>query len=305
MISVDSPVESGDQLQEVIGADGSLSLFSVAFAEGFHGSIGARLEAESKFVRPCGLDRFASGQILKVVDVGVGLGTNTAALAEALQPRNLKLRWWGLEVDPRPLQWAVGHPQFRRQWQGAGLDLLDGLARLDRWQQADSSAQILWGDARERLPGLLEVQAGDCDLVLMDAFSPRRCPQLWTLEFLSQLAALLAPDGRLLTYSSAAAVRSSLRRSGLEVAALTDPAPMSTSWSFGTVASPSRLLPGVDHAIRELHKLECEHLSTRAAEPYRDPTGRASAEQILRQRALAQSRSDHESTSAWRRRWFS
>jgi tRNA U34 5-methylaminomethyl-2-thiouridine-forming methyltransferase MnmC len=49
--------------------------------------------------------------------------------------------------------------------------------------------------------------------------------------------------------------------------------------------------------------MECEHLATRAAEPYRDPTGRADSSEILAARQRAQALSQAGSTSAWRRRW--
>ena len=58
------------------------------------------------------------------------------------------------------------------------------------------------------------------DLILMDAFSPSHCPELWSEEFLGGLAQKLAPGGRLLTYSRAASIRGSLQRAGLDVQTL-------------------------------------------------------------------------------------
>jgi tRNA U34 5-methylaminomethyl-2-thiouridine-forming methyltransferase MnmC len=49
--------------------------------------------------------------------------------------------------------------------------------------------------------------------------------------------------------------------------------------------------------------MELEHLHTRAAEPYRDPSGQATAAAILAARQQVQATSDASSTSAWRRRW--
>ena len=79
-----------------------------------------------------------------------------------------------------------------------------------------------------------------------------------------------------------------------------------TTWSYGTAASPS---PLEDAAMddrgpfRPLSPMELEHLHTRAAEPYRDPSGQASAAAILAARQRAQLASPAPSTSAWRRRW--
>ena len=44
------------------------------------------------------------------------------------------------------------------------------------------------GDARQELGRLPATLARSCDLVFLDAFSPGRCPQLWTQEFLGALA---------------------------------------------------------------------------------------------------------------------
>ncbi len=194
--------------------DGSFSLFSEQFGEGFHCADGALAEARRVFVAPAQLERFAVGSRLRVVEVAVGTGTNTAALVQACQERGLALDWWGLELDRRPLQLALADDGFRRQWPGPVLAELEGLC---------SGERLLWGDGRARLSELLARLEGRCDLVLHDGFSPRHCPQLWSQEFLGDLAGLLAPEGRLLTYCSAAAVRQALVLAGLQLAAICAP----------------------------------------------------------------------------------
>lgn len=280
--------EGTPPLRPRLGRDGSFSLWSERFGEGFHSAEGALLEARQVFVAPAQLDRFAPGAELTVVEVAVGSGTNTAALIEATDRRGLGLRWWGLEQDPAPLQLAVGDEGFQAQWSPMLLQRLGELCGSDH---------LLWGDARARLPDLVERLEGRCDLVLLDAFSPRRCPELWSLEFLSQLARLLAPSGRLLTYSSAAAVRRALELGGLQLAAIAG----GGGWSAGTVASPT-VLPSTA-PLRPLSTMEREHMASTAGEPYRDPSGTAAGALMLTTRALAQAASGAESSSAWQRRW--
>jgi len=274
--------------------DGSFSLFSEAFAEGFHSADGALTEAREKFVTPAELHRFPPGRQLVVVEVAVGTGTNTACLLEAVDARGLGLRWWGLELDPAPLAMALGDPCFRRQWPSPVLERLERLTTREG---------MLWGDARQRLAVPLAEAPGRCDLVLLDAFSPRRCPQLWSVEFLSALARLLHPRGRLITYSAAAAVRLGLQLAGLQLASIRagEDGPVARPWCLGTVASPSPLSPS--GWLRPLGPMELEHLASRAAEPYRDPSGCAAAEEILEARARAQASSGAASSSSWRRRW--
>ena len=290
--------------------DGSFSLWCPRTGEAFHSADGALAEARRVFVQPAALERFAAGSRLRVVEVAVGTGTNTAALLEAAADRGLELDWWSLELDPAPLRLALAAADFRSQWRPR---------TLERLQQLAGSERLRWGDARSRVAELLsglgpvapdasggaqawQPLAGRCDLVLLDAFSPQRCPGLWSLEFLGQLAGLLAPGVRLLTYCSAAAVRRALECSGLQLAAITTPhgAP-GDRWSAGTVASPSPL-PDVA-PLRPLSPMEREHMASRAGEPYRDPSGRADAAGILAARRQRQACSDAEPSGAWQRRW--
>ncbi len=284
--------------------DGSFSLYSPEFGEGFHCADGALAEARRVFVAPAQLERFSPGSRLRVLEVAVGTGTNTAALLQACRERQLELDWWGLELDPLPLQLALADAGFRHQWPEPVVAQLQGLT---------SSERLLWGEARSRLPELQSRLGGDFDLVLLDAFSPRHCPQLWSVEFLADLAALLAPQGRLLTYCSAAAVRRTLGLCHLQLAAISSPATStgpttdglsaieSMAWSAGTVASPMALpMAGV---LRPLSPMELEHLACRAGEPYRDPSRQGTAAEILARRQREQRLSTAEASRQWQRRW--
>ena len=263
---------------------------------------------------PADLARFPTGTTLTVVEVCVGTATNTAALWEACAHRGLHLQWWGLELDPATLRLALAADAFRRQWHTPTLALLEQLQEHSRWSTGRSAGQMLWGDARATLAALVPPLQGQVDLVLHDAFSPRHCPQLWTVEFLGRLAQLLAPQGRLITYCSAAAVRQALRLSGLCIAAIPVQAPLHQgsgtspprrAWSGGTVASPAPMAPSP--WLRPLEPMEEEHLATSAAEPYRDPTGQAEGAAIGAQRGQAQAEGLASGrlrpSSAWRRRW--
>lgn len=271
-------------------------------------------EAWETFVAPADLGRFAPGSTLTVVEVCVGTASNTAALLEACCDRSLRLQWWGLELDPEPLRLALADGAFRRQWRAATLAALERLQRDGAWSGPGGAGCLLWGDARRSVGELPKALQGGVQLVLHDAFSPRHCPQLWTVEFLGDLAGLLAPDGRLITYCSAAAVRQGLRLAGLQLAAIPAAAalhqgsgssPPRRAWSGGTVASPSPLPAGP--GLRALEPMELEHLATSAAEPYRDPGRDGEAAVILTSRSQSQAErlasGATSSSGSWRRRW--
>jgi tRNA U34 5-methylaminomethyl-2-thiouridine-forming methyltransferase MnmC len=320
------------------GGDGSFSLWSARFAEAFHSGRGALREARETFVVPSQLERFGSGRLLRVVEVCVGTGTNLAALLEACTAAGLELEWWGLELDPAPMQLALAEPAFRSQWHPQTLKTLETLSERDCWQQGcwqqgcwqqgAGSGRMLWGDARQTLPHLLEQRRGQVDLIWHDAFSPQHCPQLWTVEFLGSLAELLADGGRWISFCSAAAVREGLRLASLNVVALAaeaegvggaeegveraddclkpdQSANQRRAWSGGTLASCAPLAASA--VWRRLTAMEFEHLASSAGEPYRDPSGTAEAAAIQAYRREAQAdslaRGERTSSSAWRRRW--
>ena len=301
----EQPHPLGD-LKALDTADGSLTLHSCHFDEAFHSSAGALAEAEAKFVAPAELHRFAPGRPLRVLDVCVGLGYNSAALMEALlKIPSLHLQWWGLELDARPLALALNHRPFLQIWSAPVRKRLQALSDRGLWNDQSSSGTMLWGDARHQQRKLR--QECKVDLVLMDAFSPSRCPELWSEEFLHALAGHLAPGGRLLTYSRAAAVRSSLRRAGLELRSLLPAPGQRNEWSSGTLASrpnPQQPLPEYGPGWRPFSPMEEDHLNTRAAVPYRDPEGEDCAAAIQERRIREQQHCGLPSTSSWQRRWF-
>ncbi|MCB4411075.1 tRNA (5-methylaminomethyl-2-thiouridine)(34)-methyltransferase MnmD [Synechococcus sp. MU1611] len=283
-------------------ADGSFSLHSDHFGEAFHNSAGALNEARAKFVQPAELQRFRNGHALKILDVCLGLGYNTAAVLEALLTAEPVVRWWGLELDRRPLEQALDQTSFHSLWPAPVLAKLEAIRDQGGWQENNSRGIQLWGDARATLQEIPEPVR--FDLVLLDAFSPQRCPELWSEEFLGALARRLEPQGRLLTYSRSAAVRASLKRAGLRLFSLLPAPGERAGWSSGTLATPpDSACPQDGPGWRPLSAMEWEHLQTRAAVPFRDPQGNATADAILQRRREEQQHCGYEPTNAWQRRW--
>ena len=297
-----SKLRSLGELSAYPTADGSFSLHSENFGEAFHNSAGALNEAQAKFVQPSELDRFADGKPLRILDVCVGLGYNSAAILNALPTSSFSLDWWGLELDQRPLQLALDQVSFRELWTETVLQRLISIRDNAGWNEHHSRGVQLWGDARQMLHTIPDTV--HFDLILQDAFSPQRCPELWSEEFLGALARRLAPEGRLLTYSRSAAVRASLKRAGLGLFSLLPAPGERAGWSSGTMATPlGSACPLEGPGWRPLSAMEWEHLETRAAVPFRDPQGNATADAILERRRDEQEHCGYEPTNAWQRRW--
>lgn len=69
------------------------------------------------------------------------------------------------------------------------------------------------GDARQ----VIKDDNNLYNLIFLDAFTPSKCPCLWSLEFFQLLYEHLEEDGVILTYSTSAAVRNAMINAGLHV----------------------------------------------------------------------------------------
>jgi tRNA U34 5-methylaminomethyl-2-thiouridine-forming methyltransferase MnmC len=279
-------------------SDGSFTFFSERFGEAFHSyKDGARQEAFEKFVVATDLRDRALGDRVVILDVCYGLGYNSGAAIEAVLGVNpdCQIELYGLELDPTvPLGAIV--PQLLEIWPPSVQAVLIGLAENQRFRSGNIDATLLIGDARRRAEELAGIKA---DVIFFDPFSPKHCPELWTVEFCALVAGLLAPGGKLSTYSRSAAVRTAFLLAGLRLGTipLGRPSESAHEWSQGTVAAWE------DGGLVPLSAIELEHLQTRAAVPYRDPGLGDDAGAITRRREIEQRSSGLEASGNWRRRW--
>ncbi|MGQ9865831.1 MAG: tRNA (5-methylaminomethyl-2-thiouridine)(34)-methyltransferase MnmD [Pseudanabaenaceae cyanobacterium] len=276
-------------------ADGSLTFFSERFQETFHSTFGAKEEAELKFVLPCRLPERLGRVPVTILDVCLGLGYNSAAAVDGLAPLAdgfPPVHLVGLEYNPAVLQRAIAQG-LTQIWSPLAQAVLAKLAAGETFGQGNLRAEVWWGDARQTIA---QMPTAAVDAVFLDPFSPRRCPELWTWEFLQAVTRCLKPTGYLATYCCAAAVRATLRDLGLHLWA-SEPLGRKAP---GTIAAWTDL--GLPPRCRPLTPPEWDILNTRAGLPYRDPTLTDPAAVILARRAEEQSRSDRQTSSQWLKR---
>lgn len=274
--------------------DGSYTFFSEEFGEAFHSYQGAKTEAFQKFSDAIELQHKAQQSEIKLLDVCYGLGYNTAAAIGVIRKVNptCNIEVYGLELDPTV---PIGALTLLKYWSEPVQEVLKSLAQHHQCYQSHLKAQLLIGDARQTIQQLSNFQA---DAIFFDPFSPRRCPQLWTIEFFQLVAQRLAPTGKLATYSRSASVRTALINAGLQIGTIPlGELHLPHEWAQGTIAAWSA------DTLHPLSQMEQEHLNTRAAIPYRDRTLSDTAEEILARHEQEQRSSKVESTSSWRRRW--
>ena len=274
--------------------DGSYTFYSEEFAEAFHSYRGAKQEAEIKYVVPTLIREKATKQKkICLLDVCYGLGYNSAAAISAIHSiaPQCQIELIALEIDPHVPRQAIAQ-KLLLQWQSPTPQILEELADKSLVKNDFLQAQLLLGDARKTI-GEIAPQ-WQADAIFLDPFSPPKCPQLWTVEFIALVAKRLKSNGRLATYSCAAAVRAAFSAAGLKFCSIDT----GKNFSPGTVASLEykNILP--------LSQKEIEHLQTRAAVPYRDETLQKSPAEIRHRRQQEQQTSVLETSSQWRKRWM-
>ena len=290
------------ELIEVLTKDGSYSLRSVFFQENFHSLLGALEETKSKFTATSNLQRF-KGKSLNVLDICFGLGYNSASLLNELINQKSYLNLYALEIDKMPLEYSLRNESFLKLWTPKVEQIFKSLYRKDYFEDQFFKCSLLWGDAREKI----NVIPSDIkfDLIYLDGFSPQKCPQVWTIEFLSKVTEKLNPQGYLITYSSSAAVRKTLRNLGLEIFTIKPSLNDRSFWSLGTVAiskfDKNKWKPNIH--LKKLSVMEEEHLLTKASIPYRDHDLNSSKEDIIIKRLNEQLFSNLLSTNKWREKW--
>ena len=290
------------ELKEILTNDGSITLRSMLFQENFHSFEGALKETEIKFINPSNLKRFKD-KSLNVLDICFGLGYNSASLFNNLIGQNSFLNWYALEIDKKPLEYSLRNKLFQELWDPKVLKIFQALSQNYQYQDQFFECRIFWGDARQKINSIPENIK--FDLIYLDGFSPQKCPQIWSVEFLEKVTEKLNANGYLITYSSAAAIRKTLREFGLNIFNIKPNLISKNSWSNGTIAIKKideETLQSNLH-FEKLSSKEEEHLFTKASIPYRDPSLSSMTKEIIENRVEEQLLSNLNNSKKWRDKW--
>ena len=159
--------------------------------------------------------------------------------------------------------------------------------RLKRYKIQDFDFDIKIDDARN----VVKNDKNLYNLIFLDAFTPSKCPCLWTYEFLKRLYEIMEQDGMLFTYSSAAQIRSAMLEAGFEIGNIYN---KRLNKFQGTVAVKNKAF--INHPISEA---DLGLLKTRAGIFYRDKNLTAQNEAIIAAHKTEVENSDRISSSQY------
>lgn len=262
--------------------DGSLSLHETSLDELYHNRAGAFTEAVTNYVEPAmQFHRLAreSGLLLRVLDSCFGLGYNSLALANhlAVAPQ-ITLKVDGVELDNEVLALV---PQVLAQ---------PCFAALESQTLEQINFKITISDLRQFL---LESEPSSCqyDLIFHDPFSPKKVPELWSVDLFQRYYQLMAENSALLTYACAPAVRGALISLGFKVYRTTGLGRK----NGGTIAIKTTnqellqaLLQVENTCIFEIAGEELRRLGKSSQVPFRDPSLNDDRSTILARREAEQ-----------------
>lgn len=247
--------------------DGSFTLYSAAYGEGYHSLSGAVSEAFSKYIVPCGIAELAKRGSVRLLDVGFGLGYNLLAAIHTARDASpeCRIEVVTLEKDILPVSSidALTLPEILKPYSEIVLSTLN----VGCYEDETLSVTLLPGDARKAIFSV----DGPFDAVFLDPFSPKKNPELWTVEFFQQLYARMTDEAILATYSAATPVRCGLLEAGFRIA----PGPGDKMKRGGTLATKeSDIIPLSERERARLAR-------SPEATPYYDPEGSFSREEIV------------------------
>lgn len=131
------------------------------------------------------------------------------------------------------------------------------------------------------------------DVIFLDAFTPSKCPCLWTYEFFKQLFDHMEDDGILLTYSTSASIRAAMTEAGFSIGYIYNE---NQKKCTGTIATKNYNL--IKYPLSEF---DLGLLNTTAGIFYRDENLTALNEAIINQRKNEILSSKRISTSSYKK----
>ncbi|MDE6138046.1 MAG: hypothetical protein K2F57_01085 [Candidatus Gastranaerophilales bacterium] len=160
---------------------------------------------------------------------------------------------------------------------------------LKRYQLQDFIFDPKIGDARK----IIINDTNLYNLIFLDAFTPSKCPCLWSYEFFKLLYEHLEDDGMILTYSTSAAIRAAMTEAGFFIGNIYNERENKLT---GTVAVKKNNL--IKH---ELSEFDLGLLKTTAGIFYRDENLTSQNEAIIENRKFEIQNSNRISTSSYKK----
>ena len=196
--------------------DNSETIWSEYFDEACHNLSGAYEETLHNYIHGCLIPELLDQKKeIAVLDVGFGVGVGLKAFIDQIKLSknyNTQLSYYSIELDETLLLWSLKEtlPEIKlskkeQSYEDKNLIFYEGI-----WDEK-LVIKIFVGDGRLTLPMAEKLKLlNPLDAIFQDAFSPRKNPMLWSVEWFVFLKKISAQTVQLSTYSSSISIRKSL-----------------------------------------------------------------------------------------------
>jgi len=196
------------QNKPLITADGSISLYSMDYHEGYRAkSVGAYTESLHKFYNASGIEKLLMEGDVRLLDICLGGGSNLSVtldkFADLKTPH--KLHIVTVEKQPSLIDTII---ENRFMWPLRGYNMLREL--FTKGTCGNVRLDICIGDARNIIKNI----PLKFDIVYFDPFGKRKNPEMWTVDIFRRVHRLCNTGGKVATYSSGKGIRADFVKAG-------------------------------------------------------------------------------------------
>ena len=190
--------------------DGSLTLFSKLYQENCHSQAGAHLETQLHYIEGCQIESlYQNLDSFTLLEVGLGTGLGLDLTLQTLARYPLRpAKLISTEIDETLVEFLIKNSPF---------SFFKSLVKKGNHyfgEEHQIKIIILIGDARRTVPDYFQEQSLKVDAIYQDAFSPRRNPDLWTVEWFKDLQKISSSHVKMSTYSASSSARKSMIEAG-------------------------------------------------------------------------------------------
>lgn len=193
--------------------DKTKTLWSEYFDEACHNLSGAYEETVYNYIQGCHIpEQIAQGQNVHVLDVGFGVGIGLKAFIDELSKTNSKITasYTSIELDEDLFLWSI-----KETFPGMSYSKKDNCYSL---HHPLLTIWVFIGDGRLTLPKAFHDRLlPKFTAIFQDAFSPKKNPTLWTLEWFNDLKMMSHHEVYMSTYSASVSIRKTMMASGWSI----------------------------------------------------------------------------------------
>lgn len=215
-----------DEIKIMNTGDGSHTLLNVALNETYHSRHGALRESQHVFLKEglqYWLEKHPEANSINIFEMGMGTALNLMLTLQAAQELpQIKFSYITLEAFPLS-NLVIKQLNYTELLQNASLKVLFEKVHQTSWNEWHTMLpNFQLKKARQKLEDY-QVESTSADLIYYDAFAPNKQAELWTVEALSKVCAMLKQEGIFVTYSAKGQLKRDLKSLGLSVETLPGP----------------------------------------------------------------------------------